>query len=133
MTVLHAQLKDLGSTDTGLDPDDPVRLIDLATWSPEDPDAFQILVAAEIGPASSPGADVFYIDVCSAKWLAQESFEKGFRWGHSYLFLSRWDYSVLWRAIDDLARQTSGRDWDEIALKLSRFCDWEFAGYEEVK
>jgi hypothetical protein len=130
MTRITAELKSLGSVDTGEDPTDPTRLLDLEGWSPDERDRFQIVVAAEIGPAGDPGADVFYVDVCSPSWLVDQPLEKGFRWGHPYLFLERWDYEVLRRAIDDRCRQTSGRDWDEVAVELSRYFHWEFAGMD---
>jgi len=50
---------------------------------------------------------------------------------HSYLVLSRWNYATLLRALTDLCLHTEGEDWEQIAMKLSRYGAWEFEDYRE--
>lgn len=100
----------------------------LESFRPEDPEVFAVLVEADIGPADGPGAELFHFNVCSAKWIEANPPEKGFEFMHSYLVVSRWDFRLIERAIGDLCRHTSGADWNEIGMKLSRYGAWEFAG-----
>jgi hypothetical protein len=44
MTRITAELKSLGSVDTGEDPTDPARLLELERWSPDDRERFHIVV-----------------------------------------------------------------------------------------
>jgi hypothetical protein len=103
----------------------------LASFTPGDPEAFLVSVAAHVGPADARGEELFYFNVCTAQWLAANPPPKGFDFLHSYVLVSRWDYDVLERAISDLCRRSEGEDWREIAVKLSRYGAWEFAGYRE--
>jgi hypothetical protein len=42
--------------------------------------------------------------------------------------MTRWDYSVLERALNDLCLHTEGADWPEIGRKLNCVGQWEFEG-----
>jgi hypothetical protein len=86
-------------------------------------------VGASIGPADSPGAELFYFNVCSPRWIEKNPPPKGFEFMHSFIVLSRWDYDVLHRAVSDLCLHTEGDDWREVATKLSRYGSWEFSDY----
>ena len=43
--------------------------------------------------------------------------------------MSRWDYQTLERALGDLCLHTEGRDWAQIAARLSRYGHWECEDY----
>jgi hypothetical protein len=66
------------------------------------------------------------------RWIEANPPPKGFEFMHSYLVLSRWDSSLVERAISDLCLHTEGADWQEVAGKLSRYGSWEFADYSEA-
>lgn len=120
----YAELKALDSTD-------PETGYDLEAYVPANAESFGIEVTAHIGLRGSEGADNFSIIVCTPQWLSEQSFEKGFRWGAHYLFVTRWDLRVVRRAITDMCRHTEGPDWAAIATKLSRYGYWEFEDYRE--
>ena len=94
---MRAELRSLDSTDVpdGLD-----------AFEPDDPESFSVAVSASIGPADSPGAELFYFTVCSPRWIEQNPPPKGFEFMHSFLVLSRWDYDVLHGAVSDLCLHT---------------------------
>ena len=119
---MRAELKRLDSADA---PEG------LASFRPADPRNFVLPVGAVIGPAEMPSEELFYFTVCTAAWLRANPPEKGFTFLRHYVLLSRWDYSVLERAIGDLCRRTEGQDWAEVAAKLSRYGAWEFEDYRE--
>jgi hypothetical protein len=117
---MRAVLRDLDSPDApdGLD-----------TFSPGDPRAFSILVQATIGPADGDGGDLFDFVAVGPEWFAENAPGKGFRWGHAFLILDRWDPQIVRRAIEDVCLHAEGRDWPEVASKISRFGQWEFENY----
>jgi hypothetical protein len=90
---------------------------------------FALAVGASVGPADGQGAELFYFNVCSPRWIAANPPPKGFEFMHSYLVLSRWDSELVERAISDLCLHTEGADWQEVATKLSRYGSWEFADH----
>jgi hypothetical protein len=93
---------------------------------------FGILVAAYIGSVGGSGADLFDFTVCIPRWLAANiALPKGFAFLRHYLVVEQWDKALIERAIGDLCAHTEGADWNEVALKLSRYGQWEFEDYVE--
>lgn len=121
---VHAVLRSLDSA--ALLPDT------LVTYRPPLPDDFGVLVDLEIGPSQGGGAEIFYVTVCTAKWLGRTALDedfKGFEFLRHRLLIERWDPSLIRRAVADLCARTDGRDWNEVATRLSRYLAWEFEDY----
>jgi hypothetical protein len=120
IAVVRAELRGLYSSD----------IEDLPTFRPADGTVFHVEVGAFVGPAGEPvGEDLFYFHVCTVRWLEERPPPKGFEFLRHYLLLTRWDYDVLVRAVSDLCLHTEGKDWNEIATKLSRFGRWEYENH----
>lgn len=121
---VRAELRSLDSADapTGLE-----------SFQPDDAERFSLAVGAIIGPFDGPGAELFYFNVCSPRWIEENPPPKGFEFMHSYLILSQWNYQTLHRALSDLCLHTEGDDWADVATKLSRYGRWEFADYRDAK
>lgn len=119
--MIFPEMKALDSTD-----------YDLEDFSPDDPECFGITIAAHIGLHGQEGSDLFYLTVCTPKWLAQQQFQKGFCWGFGYLFVSHWDLDLVRRAIHDACIRATSPDWNTSAIILSRYAHWEFEGYREL-
>jgi hypothetical protein len=99
---------------------------------PEDRDVFGILVTTYVGAAGEPGADLFEFRVCTPRWLAANvALPKSFAFLRHHLVVAQWDQALVERAIGDLCAHTERADWKEIALKLSRYGQWEFEDYVE--
>jgi immunity protein 8 of polymorphic toxin system len=105
--------------------------LDLKGYEPDDPANFGILVEATIGSPGSPGGDTFSFVTCTPSWLAQEWLEGEYRFGRHLLLLRKYDYNILWNAIEKLCHSVEGKDWDEVAQKLSRYGYWEFEDIQE--
>jgi hypothetical protein len=118
---VRAELKSLDSADA---PEG------LASYRPTDPANFVVQVGAIIGPAGEEGEEIFYFQVCSPQWLGDNPPPKGFEFLRAVV-MPRWDHSLLVRALEDLCRRTEGRNWNEIATKLTRHAHWEFEDYKE--
>jgi hypothetical protein len=122
--MITAQLRSLHSADFDV-PD-----TDLAKFDPDDREYFRVYIEAAIGPRGDDGAEVFGFDTCSPRWLLANPPQKGFAFGR-WLLLPRWNYDIVVRSISDLCDRTSGQDWNEVAVKLSRMAYWEFEDYSE--
>ena len=120
---MRADLKSLDSVDA------PAGI---ATFKPDDSETFAITIGAVVGPSDGPGGELFYFSACTAGWLRANPPEKGFAFLHGHILLSHWDPDLVHRAISDLCHRTVGGDWNEVAIKLSRYGSWEFEDYREA-
>lgn len=118
---MRAELRSLHSPDAppGLD-----------SFQPSNPAHFSLLVQALVGPEGSEGEESFDFIVMSGSALAAELADgDGYVFLRHRLLLPMWDAELAKRAISDLVRRTEGKDWKEIATKLSRYGHWEFEDY----
>lgn len=110
----------------------------LDQWQPDDASSFGILIDATVGPAvsavgwpGSEGGDLFRVKVVGPEFFASDPPGKGYRWGHGYLVVDRWDFEMVKRVIADVCRRAEGDDWDAVARKLGRIMSWEFEEYDD--
>src|SRR4051812_27613286 len=106
------------------------KLVRLEVFEPPTTADFGVLVTAHLGPESGEGAELFYLTVCTLGWIAAHvSMPKGFAFLRHHLAVERWDESLVERAVRDLCLRNEGDDWNEVAVKLSRYASWEFEDY----
>jgi hypothetical protein len=103
---------------------------DLQAFRPADAENFGLRVTAFVGPNDQGGEEMFDFFVCTSRWIADHPPEKGFWFLRNTLLLTRWDYSVLDRALRDLCARAEGETWEEVGTKLSRYGRWEREGWE---
>jgi hypothetical protein len=101
----------------------------VSDYAPEDPGMFGILVQAIVGPSDGEGEESFDFVVCSSRWFDAQGYDKGFAWPRHHLFLERWDYAIVERAITDVVERAEGADWNSVAEKIARYGHWEFEDY----
>lgn len=118
---MQAQLRSLFSSDVE----------DLRSYAPGE--AFCVTLRALIGPSGLPGEDSFDFEVCSPKWLAGEVGSDVVVSGRFHLFMARFDYETVERYVAKRVAQATGRNWAEVAAKLSRWSRWEFEDYTELE
>jgi hypothetical protein len=118
--MMRAKLQSLRSPDA----------FDLKSYAPDDPANFGILVEATIGSSGEPGGDVFSFEVCTSSWLGQEWLQDNYRFGRHLLLLKKYDYNILWNAIEKLCNSVEEADWEQVAQKLGRYGHWEFEEYK---
>jgi len=111
-----AQLRRLHSPDVS----------DLSKFRPSGP--FCVLVQAIVGPAGSPGEESFDILVCSPSWLDANIGDEIVD-GRHHLIMRDYKYKRLWDYIDSYCSMQKGKDWQVIAVRMSRLGKWEFEDY----
>ena len=102
-------------------------LDDMETGGPENFENFCVLVQALIGAEGEEGAEVFYFSVCTPNALESRIPEKGGLTGKSFIFVRKYDYSLILNTIQSLCDKGSvAKDWDEFAQIMTRYSDWEY-------
>lgn len=96
---------------------------------PKDPNDCWIVIHADIGTDDgTEAADTFLFYVCTTNKLS-EILEQGF--GRGLILVNQFSWTVIEEAITKICNSTTGKDWEEIASKLSRYGYWEFEDYQE--
>lgn len=109
-----------------------LKAIDTADWDSSykiylETGLFACYFQASIGPAGSPGAELFGFTACNPHWLESMIGEDGHIPNHIVVC----DVSVeaVERAAELLCDAQPPGDWDDVARKLAKVTDWEFKGY----
>jgi hypothetical protein len=102
---------------------------DLATYVPDDPENFGILVQVMAGPAGGEGEESFDMVVCTPDWLRNQLGPTDIKMGRHYLLVKQYDFAALARFVKNFAAECSGATWHEAALRLARLGKWEFEDY----
>ena len=116
-----AQLKELSSYEIDED---------LASYTPEVFDNFELTILASIGVNGTEGADLFQFEICTPKSLSDRCEGGVVVAGRGKLIVGHYNYAAIRQYLDRICSQCSGDDWPEIVEKLSRYGLWEFEGYE---
>ena len=106
-------------------------IVDFQNYWPEDPENFAFLISTRVGPRGEPTEESFDMVVCTPKWLLNKYGEDAVILGQNKLIVFDFDMERILARIRKLFDNRPGKDWSEIAIKLSRIGHWEFADYRE--
>ena len=101
-------------------------------FAPQRPEAFSIFITASIGNETE-GADLFEIQVCTPEYLKEQISLKGALWGRHMLIVNRYDPLAIETKIKAYLDDCNGKDWPEVAVRVSRIGHWEFEDYQPYK
>ncbi|MEP6534040.1 MAG: immunity 8 family protein [Bryobacteraceae bacterium] len=104
--------------------------LDPAKFNPDDLQDFRCTFGLKIGPANDDGEELFYLSVCSPKWLARACEKDGFVWGRHHLVVPEYNLSAIMEIITKLVEVCSGGSWQEVTAKLGGVAAWEFEDYQ---
>lgn len=104
---------------------------DLNNYRPLDPTNFGVLIQVMAGPMGSQGEESFDIMVCSPHWLDELARKEKFIVGRHYLITRSFNYGEIQSFLRQMFARCEGKDWPEVAAKLSRIGMWEFEDYRE--
>lgn len=85
---------------------------------------------AAIGILGEEGADAFEFDVCSPEYLESETASYPILSGEKLIITQRFDANHVEEFVRKRLHFATGKDWDEIAEKISKWARWEFEDYE---
>jgi len=106
-------------------------IIDFKTYWPEDEESFSFLITVLVGPRGTAVEESFNVVVCTPKWLLKKYDENEIIIGKDKLIVFKFDMERILARIRKLFDNCSGKDWNDIAMKLSRIGHWEFENYRE--
>ena len=84
---------------------------------------------AEIGVHGENGADAFEFDVCSPEFLENETESYPVFSGQNLIITWRFNAEQIEEFVRKRLRHATGKDWHEIAGKISNWARWEFEDY----
>lgn len=120
---MEAELKSLTSSD-----------IDERSYWPDDEEMFGFTVDATIGPKDDDSGNIFQFFVCTPKWINKNMINRDFGdigvFGKDMIIVTEYDISSIRAMISKLCENTKGKDWADIANRLSRYASWEYADYQ---
>lgn len=119
---MKAEIKSLHSPD-----------VDLVSFRPTS-EEFCFLVQVIVGPKGEKVEESFDIQVCSPKWIDEKVDSVPILVGCHYLIMKDYTYDKLKNFLTAYCdKGCVGKDWNEVAQKLSRLGHWEFEDYKENK
>jgi Immunity protein 8 len=105
------------------------EIFDLENYRPDDNEKFSFVLTIAVGPKGEVGSDFFDIDVCTPKWLLDNQYDDVIP-GKGKLIVFRCDMKRILARIRTMFEGRIGKDWNDIAIKLSRIGQWEFEDYQ---
>jgi hypothetical protein len=102
---------------------------DLLNYEPEDPDNFCFLFSALVGPNDTEGEESFDIEVCTPQWFLSTMKKGDIFFARHFLIVLEYDFEKILNRIRCMIESCSGKDWKEVAEKVSRIGFWEFEDY----
>ena len=118
---MQSEVKNISSTE----------ILDFNTYRPTHEKSFSFLLTVKVGSKGANGGDLFYIDICTPQWLMDNHNLGEVILGKHKLIVFEFDMQRILKQIKALFDGCDGKDWNEIAIKLSRIGHWEFEDYRE--
>ncbi|MFK7873472.1 MAG: Imm8 family immunity protein [Oligoflexales bacterium] len=105
----------------------------LEEFFPGDMESFEVPVEAYIGMQGSEGFDNFVFTVVTPRKLEEKYGNNDAVFLRHFLLVKEWNANLIKNRIEKLVSSVSGKDWQEIANKLSRYGYWEFEDVQSIK
>ena len=104
--------------------------LDLDSYWPDESDNFGFWARAMIGPENKEGAESFDMQICTPAWLKSEHSDSEIIFGRHMLIVFEYDFDRIKNKVSRYCDSCYGKNWQEIAEKLSRIGYWEFEDYQ---
>ncbi|WP_428826691.1 Imm8 family immunity protein [Azonexus sp. IMCC34842] len=104
--------------------------VPLEKYQPENPKCFGLRISLRIGSDEGSGTNDFDIYVVTPDWLElmlRYEWDRA-HWGLHMLMVLEYDFDLINNRIRKYIEECTGKDFLELALKISRIAAWEFDG-----
>lgn len=95
----------------------------------KDPECFDVVVRATVGPLGQEGEESFDVSVCTPAWLARMCEKDGFVLCRHRLVLNSYSPAKIRSVLTKFIERCSGETWQEVAKKVARIGLWELEDY----
>ncbi|HEY4062999.1 MAG TPA: immunity 8 family protein [Puia sp.] len=106
-------------------------ILDFNAYFPDDCKSFSFLIQVMVGPKGENSSESFAMEVCTPNWLNDHREEYESVIGKGKLIVFKFDLPNILSRIEKIFDGCTGKDWNEIAINLSRYGHWEFENYQE--
>lgn len=103
---------------------------ELESFHPDNADNFSILIQVLVGTDENEGGESFDFIVCTSDWL-KEKYRGEIAFLRNLILVDQFNYEDIKNRIEKLVQSISGNDWNDYAVKLSRYGAWEFEDYRD--
>lgn len=100
----------------------------LASWQPPEGEPWEVNVQVFVEPG--PG-EAFQFQLRSLPWLQARLAHQGAVLTGRSMFVERYDYELVERAVAQAVAECRTSDWDTFAASLNTYMEWEFENYKE--
>ena len=114
---MKAKLKSIMSSDC-----------DMKNFSPSHGDSFNLYVQAEIGPDNDNGSNIFGFNICNTKWI-DENLESAI-FGKGLIIVNNYNFEKIKEKIENLCSKIQEDTWNDLAIRISRYGQWEYEDYK---
>src|SRR5262245_5438655 len=107
-----------------------VDIPEVWNWVPDDPNDVYYYMEMTIGKDTKSG-DLFGLTVSTPEALSMRMRTLGqqIESGRHHLIVLDYSWDKVRRFVNDVIDKCQGKDWEDVALKLSRHFNWEFEDY----
>ncbi len=99
-------------------------------FKPENIENFSVWIAFSIGEENSNGSDLFLLNVCSPKWLIENTLTP--TWGRHMLILNEYDRNTIKGTVSNYLESITKDSWLSLAEEIGKFLAWEFEDYDDT-
>lgn len=96
---------------------------------PESPKCCCVSIRAQIGIRGKEASEQFNFYAITPEFLLESP---EVRWGRGYLLLPEFSWNEVERMLERLISGISVDSWQDAALRLNNYLEWEFANYQSV-
>jgi hypothetical protein len=98
----------------------------LISNEPQSDDDFVVPAIADIGPKDVVGVDYFYFRIMSPKRMFSILNENKVMDGRAIFLVKEFDIDLVEREINKLLEDCIRPSWDEVAIAINRYLNWEY-------
>lgn len=106
-------------------------VVDLPGFIPERKNSFSMLLQLMVGPVNGAGEESFDVILCTPQWLTENHSILDIIVGRHYLIVFEYNYSGIYKQLEELVEGIDGENWNDIGMKVGRIGKWEFEDYQE--
>lgn len=115
---MNAVVKKIFSTDVNID-----------SYHPNQSNTFGIWLRIIVSPKDEDGEEIFDVFVCTPEWIKSNTRDSNHRWCRHMLIVFYYNIDVIKSIIQEKIENINANNWNELALKISRYFFWEFEDY----
>lgn len=101
--------------------------IGVLEYKPDIEDYFNLWMTFTIGRLGSPGGDCFMLNVCTPRWIQENTATP--HWGRHMMIVNRYSPDRIIEQVKQYVSAQEAPTWAALAERLGRMMHWEYEDY----